>query len=328
MAVREAILAITGRCNARCSMCAIWRDTPGQEVEPSYYFHLPPTLTQVNLTGGEPFLRKDLAEILLVITHRCRKVRPVISTNGLLTERIIRTVPALLDINPRTALRVSIDGIDSVHDTIRGVEGAFEKAMTTLRELKKAGVTDLGIGFTLVASNATHMMDVAELARQEGVQFTSTVAHSSPIFFGDQSEQEADPDQAAEAFGALLNRQLASRHPKDWYRAYFTAGLIEMLAGHPRKIICPALQGFFFLDPQGMVYPCHILDQPVGRLDQAPYARLIDQAPGGAGAYANCSKQCWMTCTVAPQMRRRLGTVTAWVLGAKIKGRLRGATSS
>ena len=318
MPVTEAIIAITSRCNAKCAMCEMWRRDPGDEVEPSYYYRLPQSLRNVNITGGEPFMRKDIAQIVTVISDRCRGVRPVISSNGFLTSRILEAAPKLLKINPRTAFRISIDGIGNVHDEIRGIRGGFEKAAATLKGLRKLGAPDLGIGFTLVRGNEREMMRVFQMSRQLGVQFTSTVAHSSPIFFGDQDAQTPDVELARTAFRDLKKAQLRLMHPKNWFRAYFTEGVIDMLEGRKRRIVCPALEAFFFLDPHGIVFPCHILDSPLGKLTDAPFEELVEGHPEILKQVRTCPEHCWMTCTVAPQMKREIVSVTNWAIRSKI----------
>lgn len=317
MPVFEAIIAVTSRCNARCTMCDIWQKKSDDEVEPSFYYHLPKTLKNINITGGEPFLRKDLDKIVKVMTGRCQKLRPVISTNGLLVNRIKDIVPRILKLNSRLAVRVSIDGIGQTHDEVRGVEGAYEKALDSIAVLKEAGVKDLGIGFTLLRKNQSEMIKVFELSKKLGLQFTSTIAHSSPIFFGDQKDQEPDRKIAAKNYIKVMNRQLSSYQPKDWFRAYFTEGIIDMVNKKPRKIQCPALSEFFYLSPSGDVFPCHLLDEPLGKLSDAPFEELVDSIEGGKNRYRHCLMQCWMTCTVAPEMRRNPLSVLWWVLKRK-----------
>ena len=85
---KQAIIAVTYRCNSRCAMCDIWKKGSIDEVEPSIYYHLPTGLREINLTGGEPFLRDDLETIVAVILERVPQARIIISSNGLLSERI------------------------------------------------------------------------------------------------------------------------------------------------------------------------------------------------------------------------------------------------
>ncbi len=137
------VFFLTERCNADCKHCLLGGIKPGkdelslEEIEKisskmdDFLFLLP--------TGGEPFLRRDLAEIVRIF-HRNNNVCNVgIPTNGGLTKRVVETVTDILDTCPGLDLMVdvSVDGIGKDHDEIRRVPGLFEKAMTTFRELKK-----------------------------------------------------------------------------------------------------------------------------------------------------------------------------------------------
>lgn len=90
-------------------------------------------------TGGEPFLRKDLGDIVTLF-YRNTGVRNVgIPTNGSLTGRVVTTVERILASCPDIDLGidVSLDAVGEKHDKIRGVSGLFSKAVETYRELKK-----------------------------------------------------------------------------------------------------------------------------------------------------------------------------------------------
>ena len=137
------VFFVTENCNANCKHCLLGGIHPGKdelsidEIEKvsahmdDFLFLLP--------TGGEPFLRKDLSEIVRIF-HRNNHVLNVgIPTNGGLTSNIIETVRSVLDTCPDLdfMVDVSVDGIGEDHDEIRRTPGLFKKAMTTFSELKK-----------------------------------------------------------------------------------------------------------------------------------------------------------------------------------------------
>jgi len=137
------VFFITENCNADCKHCLLGGIHPGKdeltidEIEKvsahmdDFLFLLP--------TGGEPFLRKDLSEIVRIF-HRNNHVLNVgIPTNGGLTSNVIETVRSVLDTCPDLdfMVDVSVDGIGEDHDEIRRTPGLFKKAMTTFSELKK-----------------------------------------------------------------------------------------------------------------------------------------------------------------------------------------------
>ena len=134
---------VTEQCNANCKHCLLGGIHPGkdeltlEEIEKisgsmdDFIFLLP--------TGGEPFLRKDLGEIVKIFRRNNNILNVGIPTNGSLTGRVVETVRDILDSCPDLDLMVdvSVDGVGKDHDEIRRFPGLFEKAMTTFSELKK-----------------------------------------------------------------------------------------------------------------------------------------------------------------------------------------------
>ena len=97
---------VTYRCNARCTMCNRYKkpSKPEEEIGLETIKKLPP-MYFTNITGGEPFIRTDLPE--LVAELRKKSDRIVISTNGFFTDRII----ALCERFPDIGIRISIEGL-------------------------------------------------------------------------------------------------------------------------------------------------------------------------------------------------------------------------
>ena len=140
------IFFITSRCNLRCSHCFYWQELNASEDELSTYeirriassFKHPVSLS---LTGGEPFIRKDVKEIIEAFCQGCGTKEVGIATNGTLTENTVETIRSVLETGNLSSLsvQVSLDGLEGTHDAIRGVKGSFQKAMATITELKKMG---------------------------------------------------------------------------------------------------------------------------------------------------------------------------------------------
>jgi len=310
----HAIVAVTYRCNARCLMCDIWKKETGAEMAPGDYRRLPRSLKEINVSGGEPLLRRDIADVMEAMREACPGVRLVLSTNGLLPDRL----DDLLGRAPGLAVRVSLDGIAELHDEIRGIDGAFEKAMRSIDIAKKHGAADLGVCATMTRHNAGRVREIQALAERMGLQFTFTVAHSSEMFFGEKDAERPSADAAREDIEEIKGRLYASKSVKDWFRAYFTEGLMDVLRGRPRPIRCRAGLDFFYLDPEGKVYPCHLWSRPMGDILEQTYEEIVDSNPEVIEAVSRCTRRCWMTCTVAPEMRRNLPAYAARVAWAKL----------
>ena len=159
---------ITSRCNLRCSHCFYWQKLNASEDEieideikkiASSFKH-PVSLA---LTGGEPFIRKDVKEIIEAFCQGCGTKEVGIATNGSLTEVTLKTINSVLDAGCLSSLsvQVSLDGLEGTHDAIRGVKGSFQKAMATITELKKIGADYPG--FQLKTALAVQKSNLQEL---------------------------------------------------------------------------------------------------------------------------------------------------------------------
>jgi MoaA/NifB/PqqE/SkfB family radical SAM enzyme len=295
-------------------MCDIWKKESGPELKPRDYLRLPSSLREINLTGGEPLLREDLAQVIHSMQKACPGVRVVLSTNGLLPERL----DGLLAETEDVTVRVSLDGLGEVHDTIRGTPGAYDRAMASIEAARRRGVTDLGVCATMSRHNAGSLNEIQRMARERGLHFTCTVAHSSDFFFGDQSEEAPDPRVAERDIKTIRARLYDSPRPRDWFKGYFVSGLLDVLRNRPRPVDCRAGRDFFYLDPEGRVYPCHLWNQSMGNILEQSFEEMATANPDLLGRVQACNRRCWMTCTVAPEMRRRLPVYAAKVGWAKL----------
>ncbi len=146
---RALIFFVTHRCNLRCSHCFFWREI-NQEIPEltleeirriARSMHHPLSLS---ITGGEPFLRSDLPDILDAFHDGCGMHEAAVATNGVLTERIVDSVAAILERRYLSSfgVQVSIDGTEAAHDAIRQVPGTFRKAMRTITALTELAKRD------------------------------------------------------------------------------------------------------------------------------------------------------------------------------------------
>ncbi|CDM66969.1 radical SAM protein [Pyrinomonas methylaliphatogenes] len=135
------IFFVTSRCNARCETCFYWRELnrPGdltfEQIE--RISRTAPRIGDLWLSGGEPTLRRDLAEIidLFVTNNGVRRV--IIPTNALVKERVYATVEHVLSRHEalHLYLNIALDGLGETHDRIRGVPGNWERTLACIRTL-------------------------------------------------------------------------------------------------------------------------------------------------------------------------------------------------
>jgi len=175
---KEICVIITYRCNAKCNMCNVWQNPtkPSDEITPADIDKLPSGLNFINITGGEPFVRQDIAEIIKVIKPKTKRI--VISTNGYFTERII----ALCSKYPDLGIRISLEGLPKSNDSIRGMQDGFDRGLRTLLALRKMGCKDIGFGMTVQDINCKDLLPLYELSDALNYEFATATLHNSQYF--------------------------------------------------------------------------------------------------------------------------------------------------
>ncbi|MFH1038800.1 MAG: radical SAM protein [PVC group bacterium] len=316
----EAAIITTYRCNCRCVMCNIWKHPTRveEEFKPEILKKLP-RLDFANLTGGEPFLRNDIGEIVSILKSRARRI--VISTNGYFTDKIINLVRSEGDIG----IRISIEGLPAANDELRGIKDGFDHGLRTLLELQRLGLKDIGFGITVSDRNAWDMLELYQLAKAMKVEFATAAVHNSYYFHkGDNEIREKGT--VIGSFEELVEELLRSRRLKNWFRAYFNHGLINYIRGNPRLLPCGAGEEMFFLDPFGEIRPCNGMDEAsfetsMGNLNEQTFEEIWNSERGRwvREKAATCTKNCWMIGTASPAMKKHLAKPLTWVFKNKCR---------
>ncbi len=314
----------TYRCQMRCKMCDIWNNPTDskREITPKD-LEILPRFKFVNVTGGEPFVRRDLEDIVHVMMEKSPRV--VISTSGWHTERIFR----LAEKYPNIGIRVSIEGLSRKNDELRGREGSFDRGLRVLLTLKQMGVKDIGYGCTVSNHNSEDMLWLYRLSRELGMEFATAAFHNSYYFHKDDNEI-TNKEEVIANFHRLIEELLKENSPKSWFRAFFNLGLINYIRGNRRMLPCEAGSANFFIEPYGDVYPCNGLEErywkeSMGNIrDVASFDELwnSEQANKVRGLVRTCPKNCWMVGTAAPVMKKYVRHPARWVLKNKIKSLL------
>ncbi|MGZ8271703.1 MAG: radical SAM/SPASM domain-containing protein [Methylophilus sp.] len=320
----DVSIITTYRCQMRCKMCDIWENPTDSKREiQAKELEMLPEFKFVNITGGEPFVRRDLEDIVEVMYRKSKRI--VISTSGWHTERIIKMAERF----PNIGIRVSIEGLSQKNDDLRGREGSFDRAMRLLLTLKQMGIKDIGYGCTVSNKNSEDMLWLYRMSRELGMEFATAAFHNSYYFHKDDNAI-TNQDEVINNFRLLMEELLKDKSPKSWYRAFFNLGLINYIREQPRMLPCEAGTANFFIEPYGDVYPCNGLEdrywkESMGNIrDVQNFEELwfSEQAQKVRGLVRTCPKNCWMVGTAAPVMKKYIKHPTAWVVKNKIKSML------
>ena len=318
----------TYRCNSRCQMCYIWQNPtdPKEEISAKTLEKLPGGFDNLNVSGGEPTLRRDLADLIDVVYPKARITE--ISSNGLRPERLLPIIKKY----PNIKVRFSLEGDEATSDAIRGEKNGYTTKIAGLRKLREAGGTDLGFAMVIQDENADQLVRVYEMARAEGVELATSTLHNAWQFYKNDNHFY-DRTKVAREVEGLVTSMLRTNKPKNWFRAYLNLGLIEKILGHDRLIPCTAGSDFAFIDPWADVWACNVRsDLPLGNIQKQSWDEIItsERARETIGKVKACAQNCWMVTTARTAMRSNLAPQLPkwgpmqWVLWNKLKVSLGG----
>ncbi len=320
----ECAIITTYRCNAKCGMCNTWKNPSkvSEEFRPEILEKIPSGMQRLNITGGEPLLRKDISEIVGILDKKTNRLE--ISTNGYFSDRIVAIVKKF----PEITIRVSVEGLPALNDRLRGITNGFDHAMRTILRLKELGTKDIGFATTISGENCYDLLDLYTLVAAMDVEFANAVVHNSFYFHKKDNEIE-NKKEVEEMMVKFMERLLTSprknikKKLKDWFRAYLNLGLLRHVQGTERPIPCGAGTDTFFLDPWGHILACNGSAAPMimGDLKTKDFDEIwkSEQAEKVREQVKNCKQNCWMTGTAVPAMRRKPWQPIRWVLRNKIR---------
>jgi MoaA/NifB/PqqE/SkfB family radical SAM enzyme len=310
----EGLISVTYRCNARCYMCNTWQypTKKSEEIDVKDIKKIPSGLKFANITGGEPFIRDDIDEIIHTVKTKTNRL--VISTNGYFWEKII-------DIAKRDkslGFRVSLEGLPAANDELRGIKDGFDRGIRTLLMLRSLGVKDIGFGITVSDRNAKDLMELYRLADELKMEFATAAVHNTYYFHKFDNEIKNKEEVTGE-FNKLIRDLLRTKRVKNWYRAYFNYGLINYINGGKRLLPCEVGTAVFFMDPFGEIRPCNGMEETMGNIKEKSFDEIWngDAAKKIRNMVAGCEKNCWMVGSAAPAIKKYIWKPTMWILANK-----------
>jgi sulfatase maturation enzyme AslB (radical SAM superfamily) len=177
-------------CNSGCEMCHIWQQKRDVEITPAQLAHvlsdpLYSRVVNVGLNGGEPTLRKDLAELVRVACEKLPKVRRFsLITNALVPKKVIPSIDAIGAVTSAFGkhldVMLSLDGVGAMHDLVRGRAGNFDGVLRVLEHIRQAPHVDSRqFGYTIVRDNVFGLWETLDFAQAQDtyIKFRLGVPH-------------------------------------------------------------------------------------------------------------------------------------------------------
>lgn len=338
--------AVTNKCNLRCVQCNVWRyynenpeksreELTVEEIENIFSSYN--GFSMIGITGGEPFLREDLPEIVSVISRTQRKLRMLfITTNGQLpetTERKLREILENRDANGRRfrlVQLVSLDGPRNLHNYIRSNEKAYDRVINTIKLLSELrsvyDIFDLGTVTVCSPFNIDKfdevISEIAKLKNEYDLEPSFCVWFKGRLYKNIKSQEDVEKfrrkliDLIPEIKGVVKKRKsLLSTG-----RCVFYDLLNSWLENPTKQVVpCGAAKVRYLLDTYGNVYPCTIFNAAIGNLRHYNYS-LIELLSSNRRRKVRLLVEregcpiCCNTCeTIPAMMAYPLHTLIKWI---------------
>lgn len=287
---------ISYKCNLKCVFCNVYKDHSYHktELDTEQAFRLLRQMKKagiifLNITGGEPLLRKDIHLILryakklgFLVTMNC---------NATLLEHKLDVIKGNID-----TIHLSLDSDNAKdYEKLRGVKGAFDKVISGIDVAKKEGI-HVGVNMTVTKDNFKDMERLCEFLKPKGVDLFLTIMSVIPTEFNDTSDASALVVDRHEYYRAI--KSLKKRYPfiktSDAYLEFVKRGGFD-------DYQCNVMRYMLNIKPDGsVVLPCGYF--PFGKFNGSltkiihskEFKRLTCKK-----RYPFC-KECTLSCNFIP----------------------------
>jgi MoaA/NifB/PqqE/SkfB family radical SAM enzyme len=319
-------LNITSLCNSQCRTCNVWtayRQNPEkakneltEEEIKRLLGHPGLPISWLAITGGEPFLRKDFAQILLYVINDCPSIKLLtIPSNGL---DKIKVVSCLEKIKNQTRLLIyisfSLDGPPEVHDSIRGIQNGYNKTWDTYNAVRKiiSGNKNFHVGLetTLSKYNVADARNFLRNLVSEKHNVVVNIAHSAQ-FYKNKEEQVGVSAHNSAAIKAIVNdfnQHDRGLSPDKIIRSVYLKNCVRYIEDPAKRIlVCRALQTSLSIDPYGNIFPCLMWDHKIGNVREHGYDIMAfwnssERLKGREQITKGLCPNCWTPCEAYPSI--------------------------
>ncbi len=314
---------VTFRCNARCIMCDSWKKNGKEDLsldEIKSIFQTLPRMDMVRLSGGEPFIRDDFAEIIGLTQEILQPEVLHITSNGFLTEKIASILEKRDKSIPLYFL-LSLDGLEPVHNHVRGIKTAWKMATRTLEILaprQKELNIRLGVNQTIVDENGfEEYFRLKEFLARYEIMNHFVLAYDISATYNTESEINLAPSKLGEyssfaEFDASRLEWFLSEIRKDMKYYSFSEKIAKKyyLKGIENRVLnkkaipnpsCVALSSHLRILPDGKIPTCQFNTRTAGNLRESSFDDIWNSSLRKKQRewVKNCPG-CWAECEALP----------------------------
>ena len=282
-------LEITHNCIAKCIMCNIWKipkEVPNLSIDD--WIHLLSSdlfsdLRELDVTGGEPFVRKDLLDFFIGVCElkqsNLKALKSIaITTNGFLTGRILEYTEEILqrlqDKHIDLVMVCAMDAIGEIHEKIRNYPDAWSKVNKTIQGLKRLrerfSNLIIGLKTTVLPINVGELEGLVQYADSNGL-----FSIISPCIITDA--RYLNPDRADDlVFGQKDIEKMIKFYQSEKFRwSYHRDTLVQYFKAGVMKKPCSCGFNYFFIRFTGELFLCPLINIGFGNIKETPVKDLF-----------------------------------------------------
>lgn len=334
------ILFINSICNMTCEHCFYWKNLNRRDdLTVDELFALSRELGRVenlNLSGGEPFIRKEFAEICRFFIRNNHVQQIYVPTNAYFTERMVSAIPDVLK-EPGLklfAVEISLDGTAEFHDRFRGTPHSFEKAMETYDELVELQKRDPRLRIHAISTaTSENMEEIRRLTTYLYERCPAMDHHNLALIRGDRKNPSLQGPKL-EAYVELAEyvRRLWGPREKGRFGSVVEPMLqwAKLATARERRQVIPCRAGVLsaVVYSNGDVSVCET-HEPLGNLRQksfreiwySPEARRLRQSIANKECYCTNEVFLWPSIVFQPiQLARAMVGAKLWRKPQPVRG--------
>ena len=315
---------VTFKCNLKCAGCGSWKVKDHDDLTVDEWhatFRQLRSLDVVKILGGEPFVRRDIVDILVGVRDIVDPYILQLTTNGMLTSRVIDAIHAVAW--PGLQLRISVDGLPKTHDKMRGVDGSHAKVIETVKrvgELKARYGFNFGINFAVTDDSVGELDEMVAFARAHNADLIPGV-NVDPFLVGTVPPEVQRPkvimvEDKARVLAALQSDRVGTKSQlplvDHLVSRFVTKNTFEKhLMGDAQKFHCRELKDLLYLLPNGDLVRCGLDHRPIGNVRERPFDDIwygpeiatfrqrVDDCPGCLQASVQILSRLYGGCLLA-----------------------------
>ncbi|MBR4507374.1 MAG: radical SAM protein [Alphaproteobacteria bacterium] len=293
--------SLTNKCNSRCRICNIWKTKSFEDemsvpdIKHLFEHKCFSQVDTISLTGGEPFLRKDIIDVVYGLKESMPNLqRLFLNTNATNIPKIVQVCKISSNLFNSVILSVSLDGEKEIHDRLRGIKN-YDNVISLLKVMQQLPEINLSVSMTLSQENTNlkNLKHVKNIAENNNAMFNFRFADKSSTYYKNMDLDLSVTENQKKQVSDFIIANCSDNAFLMCLKQFIDTGNLDLLIQNGKNK-CLAGKKFVFIHPNGVISPCLYSTQHIAPDD------LLSKAPIVIGTDTPCP--CCTDCVIYPML--------------------------